>query len=114
MKRIVTLLAIAAAVLFVVAVSMPAHAWGPGDSGGGEPPGPNATFAEGSQPQCLTPGDFWDQFLPELACWYVPPVKPPIYVPPTVPLPHIPAVPEPGALWLALAGLALVAWRVRK
>ena len=102
-----------ALLLALAAACAPAHAWGPGDSGGGEPPGPNATWEQHAQPQCLTPGDFWDQFLPQLSCGYVLSV-PPIYVPPTVPLPPIPAVPEPSALWLALAGLALVAWRVRK
>ena len=105
---------IAATLLALSALCAPALAWGPGDDGGGEPPGPNATWEQHAQPQCLTPGDFWGQFLPELLCGYVPPIKPPIYVPPTVPLPPIPAVPEPGALWLALAGLALVAWRARK
>ena len=97
--------------------SLCSFAWGPGDSGGGEPPGPNTTFAEGSQPQCLMPGDFWGELMPQLACGYVPPAAPPtewtpnptppIFVPP-------PPIPEPSAWAMLLAGLAVVALRARK
>ena len=102
----------AAMFLGAALVATSAQAWGPGDTGGGEPPGPNATFEQWAQPSCLTAGDFWGQLAPELTCGYVPPIKPPVgWQPPQVPTPP---VPEPSALWLALVGLAVVAWRARR
>ena len=95
----------------LILAALNAHAWGPGDSGGGEPPGPNSTFEQGSQPQCLTAGDFWGQFMPELLCGYTPPIKPPTeWQPEPMPPIYVPAppVPEPPAWMLALMGAGVL------